>query len=200
LTSSGCNIVGAIASKVGPPPTIKAQFALAKAPTLVLVENFHNPASLQLESDAVARHLAEELTMHKVAPVVAPGEVEALRRSKGAAYRKMPLDVIAQAVGAKQVIYVDLERFDVDRALASEMYGGTAEARVRVVDDAGATLWPLDSAGGYPVAVTVDPQRVTPGVGDHAVRQQLHATLADKVAKLFYDWESESADGGEEKF
>jgi hypothetical protein len=75
---------------------------------------------------------------------------------------------------------------------------------VRVVDAAagagGATLWPTDSAGGFPVAVNVEPQRVPPGTGDLTVRQQLQSALADKLAKLFYDWQSDSADGGEEKF
>jgi hypothetical protein len=200
LFTSGCNIIGAIAGKVGPEPTIPARFMPAKEPTLVLVENYHNPASLRMESDAVARHVAEELAIHEVAPIVEPDVAESFRSSKGQAYRKMPLDEIARSLGATQVIYVDLERFDVQRAIASELLGGQAEARVRVVNDAGELLWPIDSAGGYPVAVKVEPQRVAPGAGEHAVRQELHTALADKVAKLFYNWQGDGSDDGQEKF
>lgn len=196
----GCNIVGAIAAKAGPEPTIKAQFALAKESTLVLVENYHNPASLRLESDAVARTLAAELALHEVGPVIDPGRAETLRHAKGEAYRAMPLDAIGQKLGAKQVIYVDLVRFEIGHALASDLLGGDIEARVRVVDDAGTLLWPIDSAGGFPVAVKVQPQRVPPGVGDADVRRKMHAALADKVAKLFYDWKGESSDGQAEQF
>jgi hypothetical protein len=200
LTQLGCNVIGAVAGKVAPEPTIPAQFVPAKEPTPVLVENYHNPASLRLESDAVARHLAEELAMHEVAPIVEPERAEAFRSTKGQAYRKMPLDEIGKSLGATQIIYVDLERFDIQRAIASELLGGQAEARVRVVDDAGELLWPIDSAGGYPIAVKVEPQRVAPGGGDHAVRQELHAALADKVAKLFYNWQGDGSDSGQEKF
>ena len=199
--ASGCNIVGAVAAKVGPEPTVPAQYTPAKEPTLVLVENFHNPASLQLEAAAVAQVLSEELRTNEVAPIIDPSKAEGLRQSKGvAAYRKMPLDAIGTAVGAKQVIYVDLERFDVDRAPASELYRGQAEARVRVVGENGEVLWPLDAAGGMPVAVRVQPQRAAQGVGDQAARQRLHAALADRVAKLFYNWKSEGSDIGEHAF
>ncbi len=200
LLTTGCNVVGVVASRIGPEPTIPAQFAPAKSRTVVLVENFHNPASLRLEADAIARHLSEELTLHDVAPMVDQADVDALRQKNTAAYRQMPLDAIGRAVGAKQIIYVDLERFDISHALASEMLGGQADARVRLVDDAGAVLWPLDSAGGYPVSVKIQPQPVAAGAGDFAVRRQLHAALAGKVAKLFHAWKGEGSDGAEEHF
>jgi hypothetical protein len=209
ILTQGCNVIGAVSAKMSPPPKIPAEFVPAKERTVVLVENFHNPASLRLESDAAARHLAEALKQENVAPIVDPSEVQTLRESRGAtAFHKMPLDAIARELGAKQVIYVDVERFEVERALASEMFAGAAEARVRVVDDAGAVLWPNDSAGGFPVAVKVDPQRNAQagsvggdaaGGSEQAVRQRLHAALADKVSKLFYTWQSEGSEA-EEKF
>jgi hypothetical protein len=200
LVQTGCNVVGAIASKVAPPPIIPAKFAPAKEPTLVMVENFHNPAALRLESDSVARNLVEELKMNNVVPVVEPEQAEAFRGKQGPAYRKMPVDAIARALGATQVIYIDLETFSTDHAIASELVGGKAEARVRVVNDGGELLWPDDSAGGYPVAVKVEPQRVGPGGNDLVVRQQLHAALADEIAKLFYNWQSEGSDSAQETF
>ena len=200
LPAAGCNIIGAVAAKVGPPPKVPAQYVPAQEPVVVLAENYRNPASLRMESDAVARMVGEELKLNEVAPVVDQSKVEELRQAKGLAYRKMPLDAIARALDAKQVIYIDVERFDIDHALASEMLTGEAQARVRVVDDAGELLWPIDSAGGFPVAVKIEPQRVASGAGDQTVRQQLHSALADRIAKLFYTWTTEGSDVGEHKF
>lgn len=201
LPTAGCNILGAVAYKFSGSPTMKARYAPPKSKTLVVVENYHNPSTLRLEADAVARHLVEEMKMHKVAPVVDPGEAESHREVQGtAAYRKMPVDAIGRALGAKQVIYVDLERFDVNRTVGSDLLGGRAAARVRVVGDGGEVLWPTDSAGGYPVEVKVEPQRVPAGMGEFGVRRRLHADLADRIAKLFYNWKADSADGTAERF
>jgi hypothetical protein len=198
---TGCNVIGAIAAKVGPPPTIPAQYALAKKPTVVIVENFRNPASLRLEADAVALHVYEELKAHDVVPLVGDDAIDDLRQRKGAAYRTMPLDAIAREVGAAQVIYVDLERFELVQDVGSEAPGGTAEAHVRVVDaETGDALWPLDSAAGQPLTVSIDPRRITPEAPDAAVRRLLHQALADRVAKLFYNWQGDSLDEASKQF
>ena len=199
--NAGCNVIGAIAYKVAPEATIPAAFPLPRdSKTLVLVENFHNPAALRLESDAVARHLAEELKMHRAGPVVEPAAADALRQSRGDAYRAMPVDAIGRALGAKQVIYVDLDDFEISHALASDMLAGRAEARVRVVDEAGKVLWPTDLSAGHAVAVKVNPQRAAPGFDESSARRELHAKLADQIAKLFYNWKADSADGTAERF
>lgn len=201
LLNAGCNVIGAIAYKASGDPTVPAVFPLPPdKKTLVLVENFHNPAALRLESDAVARHLAEELKMHGPGSVVEPAAADALRQSRGDAYRAMPIDAIGRALGAAQVIYVDLDEFEITHALASDMLGGRAEARVRVVDEAGKVLWPTDSATGHAVAVRVHPQRAAPGSDELSARRQLHAKLADRIAKLFYNWKADSADGAAERF
>jgi hypothetical protein len=77
---------------------------------------------------------------------------------------------------------------------------------VRVVNDAGELLWPLDSAGGFPVSVRIKPERADDGgnaaASDHtqqAVRQRLHAALADRVAKLFYNHEAGTGGRGLEE-
>jgi hypothetical protein len=201
LPNAGCNVIGAIAYKASSDATVPAQFPLpADKKTLVLVENFNNPAALRLESDAVTRHLAEELKMHSAGTVVEPTTAETLRQSRGDAYRAMPVDAIGRALGAGQVIYVDLEEFEITQALASDMLGGRAAARVRVVDEAGRVLWPTDLSAGYAVAVKVQPQRAAPGVDEFAARRELHAKLADRIAKLFYNWKADSADGSAERF
>jgi hypothetical protein len=201
LLLSGCNVVGALASRVAPAPMIPAAFPLPAKPTVIVVENYHNPASLRLESDAMARAVAIQLTDHGVGPIIDPGKLENLRQRDTTAYRSMPLDAIARAVGAEQVIYVNLERLELVEHLASEAPGGEAEARVRVVDaETGDALWPLDAAGGQSVTVSIDPQRVTADAPNGAVERMLHDALAVEIGKLFHDWQGESVDGAAEQF
>jgi hypothetical protein len=197
---AGCTIIGAAAAKLAPDPVIPPQFPLAKEPTLVLVENYHNPASLRLQADMVCRAIVDDLKANDVAPLVDTEDAADLRHKDAVAYRKMPLDAIGKAVGASQVIYVDLESFEVTHALASELYSGAAMARVRVVGDTGEVLWPTDSAGGYPINVKVNPQRRAQGVAEDAVREQLTAALSEKIGRLFHKWTAESSDGAAEQF
>lgn len=201
ICTVGCNVIGAIAAKTAPDPTMSAQFVPEKKPTAVIVENFHNPAALRMESDAIARQVIDEFKRHDVAPVVEASAIENLRQRKGAAYRSMAIDAIAREVGATQVVYVDVEQFELVQAVGSEAPGAKAEARVRLVDaDSGETLWPLDAAGGFPIMVKIDPRRVTPEAPDAAVKRMLHEQLADRVAKLFYSWKSDTSDGSAETF
>jgi hypothetical protein len=194
ICCSGCNAVGAVLAKTTPPPMVKAQYAPPKEPLLVLVENPHNRAALQLEADAVTRQLVDQMRVHQVAPVIDPSDAEALRNAKGPAYRRMPIDQIGREVGATQVIYVNLERFEIERAVGSELPSGEAQARVRVVStDNGDVVWPLDSAGGHPLTVKVQPQHTATQVPEQAVRQQLYAAIAERVAKLFYDWSDDNS-------
>jgi hypothetical protein len=200
LIQGGCTILGVAAAKLAPDPVIPPQYELAKEPTLVLVENFHNPASLRMQADSLNRALCDDLLANDAAPLVDSEDAAALRRKDVEAYRKMPLDAIGKAVGATQVIYVDLESFEVTHALASELYSGTALARVRVVGDNGDVLWPSDSAGGYPISVKVNPRHTAQGVAEDAVRQQLTSDLSMKIGRLFHKWTSSSTDGAAEQF
>jgi hypothetical protein len=197
---AGCTIIGAAAAKLAPDPVIPPQYVLANEPTLVLVENFHNPASMRLQADMVCRAIFDDLNANGVAPLVDSESASDLRHKDPVAYRKMPLDAIGKAVGASQVIYVDLESFDVTHALASELYSGAAMAKVRVVGSTGEVLWPSDSAGGYPISVKVNPQRTAAGVAENAVREQLTAALSQKIGRLFHKWTAESSDGAAEQF
>lgn len=197
---AGCTIIGVAAAKLSPPPEIPPQYVLAPEPTLLLVENYNNPASLRIQGDSICRAVFDDLLASGVAPMVDPDDAAALRKRDVEAYRKMPLDAIGKAVGANQVIYVDLQSFEVTHALASELYSGAAMARVRVVGSNGEVLWPTDSAGGYPVVVKVNPRRTAAGVGEDAVRQQLTEELALKIGRLFHKWTADSTDGGAEQF
>ena len=50
------------------------------------------------------------------------------------------------------------------------------------------------------VLVAVAENVIGHGAGELAARRELHARLADRIAKLFYNWKADSADGAAERF
>ena len=200
VVAAGCTILGAAAAKLAPDPVMPPQYVLANQPTLLLVENYHNPAALRLQADSVCRAVFDDLKANGVALLIDPEEAADLRRKDVNAYRSMPLDAIGKAVGASQVIYVDLESFEVTHAVASELFAGTASARVRVVGETGEVLWPTDSAGGYPINVKVNPRHTAQGEPENVVREELMTALSEKIGRLFHKWTADSIDGGAEQF
>lgn len=189
---SGCDLAGAVSHKfVGPPP-VPAQYQPAKEPMLVLVENYHNPSASMLEAQRMAMLVGEQLRMHNVAPVVSPSRLETAQADPN--YAKMTIPAVGRAAGAKQVLYVNVRRFAVERTVGGEMMKGTADMTVRVVDAAtGANRWPID-AGGTPVSIATPWLRPGAGANDGALREQMSRSAADVIGKLFRKYSTEFQD------
>ncbi len=191
LSLSGCSAIGVLAYKVYGPPKIEAKYTPAKAPTLVLVENYQHQSSARGDADLLARYLADDLAANNVAPMVDLDRLTALRDAKPMEYPKMSISGIGQTLAAKQVIYVRLLNSDVTPLPGGEALQGSANVRVKLVDaDTGETIWPTDLADGYPLSATTK-------LGSHStanamdVRERLYHNLADQAAKLFYKWTPE---------
>ncbi len=188
---SGCAVGGLWATIFGP-NKINAKYVPPKVATLVLVENFRNPTISQVDADLVANELCEELKKNDVVPLVDPDKLSAVRDVDTAKYHAMSILDVARAVEAKQVIYVVLQESSVEADPSQSAVHGRVAAEVRVVDvDTGLTLWPLDSAQGYPFSADIPYSRADPDrmVAMHA---QMLAQLSDAVAKLFYDWQPDT--------
>jgi hypothetical protein len=212
-TAGGCQLLGAIAYKASPPPTFKAQYVPSREPMVVFVQRSENPAEASRASDRIARLVTEDLTAHDVGPMVDPSAIIDLQGHPGGSSvwasrldtrpttrpinRTRTVAEVGRAVGATQVLYVDLATFSVEAAMGTEMVDARVEARVRVVDaETGQTRWPTDTTQGH--ALTVGTPYAKPGLkADEAtVRERLCQDLATKVARLFYDWKSEGTDTG----
>ena len=196
LVATGCVAASALLYKTTGVPKIPAQYALKKVPTLVLVENFENPDLYSVQSERVARDVTYQLSENKVCPTVPPQRVADLISSSGPAYRKMDIPAVARAVGARQVVYVNLVEFSADPPLASEMMRGKVTALVKVVDVAtGHTVWPQDTSAGRQIKFE------TPDVHDANsnadVQEKLYQRLSDKISKLFYEYTTDQVDGSE---
>jgi hypothetical protein len=196
--AGGCAAGGALLYKLSPAPTIPAEYKPAKEPTVVFVENYQNPDLVQVQADRLAREVSQELSDHKVVPVVAPEKLAELRTTKGELFHSMNLPAVGQSLGARQVIYVDLSQFAVDLQPGSEMIKGKASAMVKLIDvQTGHTLWPRDSSGGRQLKVETPYVRPGDGVSPDLLQEEMFHTLGDRIAKLFYDWQSDQVDGTE---
>jgi hypothetical protein len=185
---SACNILGAVAYKTLGPNEVAPEYKPPQEPMLVLAESYGKTADLQPAADELAALLGEELKAHKVAPLVAQAKLMELRNGHGKEFDKMKIPEVGRAVGAKQVLYVDLQACEVDGMPGSDMIQGKIAAKVRVVDvETGKTRWP-DVGDGYEFKQPSDyvrkEQRDTP----LAVRNQMLEDLASAIARLFYGY------------
>lgn len=191
-SASGCVALAAVASKVKPAPTIEAEYKPAKQPTLVFVESFQNPDLYEVESERLERDIAAEFVEHKAFPVVSPQKLFDLRSSKGSEFAKMDLPAVARAVGARQIVYVNLQTFTADPPVGSETVRGEAHAVVRFVDGVtGKTLFPRDSSIGRDISFKTSALSEE-GTTRDAVQAQLYRHLTEEVSHLFYNWTDES--------
>jgi len=183
---SGCAAVGAVGYKVMGPPAVEAKYIPAMEPMLVMVENYRG-SSGSVQDQALDRYLEGLLAAHHIAPLVDATKLRELRRSRPD-YRSMSVSAVATAIGAKQVLYVDVVQNTVEPLLGGESLRGQASVRVKVIDgQTGETRWPGDMGEGYPVESSV--QWGTSDVrSESELREAVLAPLADKIAKLFYKW------------
>jgi len=194
IGGGGCEIIGTVAHiAVGDPP-IPAQYEPAKTPTLVLVENYRSPGAVQLDGDQVAHLICEELKEKGKLDVIDPDKLVPIREEDPAKFQRMTIPELGQAVGAKQVIYVDLIESDFSADTSQSVVHATATARVRVVDVASSeTLWPASPPDGKELSNKID---FDPIDTSHALSMHtdMLTQLSSQISKLFYKWKADNTD------
>lgn len=183
----GCNIVGYVASAV--PQTVDARYEPPKTPMLVLVENRQNPGMAIPEADQLTGFIIDDLVTYEVAPLVEQKKLYKLRDNEKD-IDKMTISQIGKAVGAEQVLYVDLQRLNVGGQEEGIPTHGRLEAVVQIVDvKSGKTTFPAMGQGGWPVSfetpmASLGMSRQNP----EAVRESLLRTAGTSISRLFHDY------------
>ena len=197
MLTSGCNLIGAAAYKLSQEQEIPARFTLNKdVPTVVLVENYRTPDLAANDAELLARCLQSKLEEKKVVTLVKTEKILDLRNRKPTEFAKMTVPQIAQAVGAQQVIYVDLQAGGVVSMTGNSMFQGKAYVSVKVIDaKTGANLYPLDAVDGIALSYETSPTKGREEGSYGAVRSELYDGMAKKIGRQFYPWkQSEDED------
>ncbi|MBT8485487.1 MAG: hypothetical protein HKO59_08250 [Phycisphaerales bacterium] len=202
---SGCNILGPASYLIGGLPKIDAEYELVDRPTVVFVDDRANVivASAHAMRHAIADRVSTDLMKQGVLSqenTISPRDAMGIVNNRDRHEELMPVDAIGRAVGAEQVIFIEMRLF-------AESTDGvtprpTAACGVRVIDVAERVrLYPLTED-------TIEPSRpvqaTMPAVDPIVFRStssrlKVHELLAEEtgaaIAKLFYRHESRELGG-----
>ncbi len=188
----GCNIVGPVAAVAAGPPKLEAQYVLPNVPTVVFVDdprNLVNPVTLR---KVIAETASQELMVEELlTTTISPQDAIAITQRSDRAGKKMSIEDLGRAVGAQQVIYVQIITF----ARSPDGYTPrpVASALVKVIDVAnGQRVFPARGDNGWPVntvGAPVDPSLYGSRTSNAKIFETLARQLGDQVAKVFYEHE-----------
>jgi hypothetical protein len=193
---TGCELPGVVLHETIGQLWEPAKYELKKVPTLVLVENYRVPDEMQLDGDQLAHQIGDELKKEAKVDVVDPDKVVPLREEDPTKFHSMTIPEIGKAVGAKQVIYVDLKQSAVTADISQSVVHAEALAQVRVVDvETGSTLWPASASHGQELEAKAD---YDPSDTSHAasMRTDMLTQLSSRIAKLFHRWQPDNTEEG----
>jgi hypothetical protein len=196
---TGCNIVGPAAYILEGPPTIEARHTLLNVPTLVFIDDRSSQVSPVSLRRVIADKASENLMVKKVVTtMISPQDAMNMASQLERNSKLLPIEEIGRKVGAKQVIYVEMEQFSDRSGLVPQPM---AVCRVRVIDveNRVRTFPPADSQENS-VVVQVRPREADPDLyasraGQIKVRQALATDTGDQIAKLFYKHERKDLGG-----
>jgi hypothetical protein len=190
----GCNIIGPAHYLVAGGPKVDAEYKLADVPTLVYIDdrsNAVNPTSLR---KVIADRVSADLMEQKILKVtISSQDAMTLAAQRERNSQILSIEEIGAAVGARQVIYVEMVQFH------GTPDGFTprpvATCRVKVIDlDAKKRVYPPEDADLPFRELQVFTREVDPEL--YATRSGLlkvFEALADQtgaaIAKLFYKYE-----------
>ena len=189
----GCNIVAPIVVATAPEPTVPAQYELEDRPTLVFVDDRDGvlvPAGL---ADVIADRASEQLMLQEIiTSAIRPRDATAVARTKDRANNLMPIDSIGEAVGAEQVIYVEIA--SLSEAAADEQLAPVATARVKVLDIVSKKrVFPAEGVAAFDYHTVnakigqVDEEMYRTASTRRKVRETMALQLGDEIARLFYE-------------
>jgi hypothetical protein len=137
----------------------------------------------------LAALITDRLSENKVGPMISTEKLVTMRTERANEFGKMKIPDIGRALGAKQVIYINLKECDMEGIIGSNDIRGTIAAAVRVVDVAsGQTKWP-DVGDGKEFTSSTAYTRKDARDTEETIRNMMLDDLADDISILFYPHE-----------
>jgi hypothetical protein len=198
----GCNIATPIAYVIMGPPTIPPEIELPDVPTVVFIDdrqNVVNPVSLRR---VIADRVSQQLMVKKVlTTTISSADAMALASVNDKASKVMSLEDIGLAVGAKQVIAVEMLMFTESPDGGATLIP-TAACRVKVLDlETRKRLYPpaeAEVASRYLEVrlPPIDPVLLRSRAGRLQIFNDLAGETGLSIAELFYEHEKRMPGGG----
>jgi hypothetical protein len=195
---SGCGpSFGAWLYTLGMVPKQKstAEYKLPQGPVLILVDDEQDLVDLPNAKEALVTALGQQLKDHKIANQVTTSEELAKIRQSEEKFDQRGAREIGLLAHADTVLWLSIKQFSVEKDLELAVAPANFAATLKVVNARAdkrdeVRLWPLDREGRL-VSVTVSPQDLHACKSKAEVHEKMADAMADKVAKLFYDYEIE---------
>lgn len=188
-----CNIVGPAAYIIGGQPKVAAQYALSDRPTVVFVDDPKNLLPDRSLRRLIGDKVSQELMVRKlITTTISPADALAVagRERFG---EQMPIDAIGRAVGAEQVLFIDMVSFSLSPDSVTPRPIGACQVKVIDVTNRERLFPSADDgfrgASGYPVQVAmreVSLEHYRTASSRRSMREQLATEIADQITKVFY--------------
>ncbi len=188
-----CNILAPAAYIIGGQDKVPAQYALADRPTVVFVDDPNNLLPDRSLRRLIGDKIAQELMVRKLVTTTI-SSADALAVSRRESYgRKMAIDAIGRAVGAEQVVFVDMVAFSLSPEGITPRPSGACQ--IKVIDATNRErLFPTEdgtfrNTSGFPVQVAmreVSLEQYRTSSSRRRIREQLANEIAGQVTKVFY--------------
>jgi hypothetical protein len=168
---------------------IKAQYIPAKEPMLVLVEAWGSAGPIGNDAARLNFALVKELKDNKIGPLVDPIALEKLRDANTTNFSRMTTTEIGRKLGAKQVLYVNVARAELDMPSGSQTLRGIVSVSVRIIDTTtGETRWPASPEDGLSLTIETPWVQNSTVTAQNDVHDDMATKMATRIGDLFHDW------------
>ena len=188
-----CNILTPAAYIIGGQDKVEAQYALADRPTVVFVDDPNNLLPYRALRRLIGDKVAQELMVRELVTTTI-SSADALAVSGRESYgQKMAIDAIGRAVGAEQVLFVDMVAFSLSPEGITPRPSGACQVKVIDVENR-ERLFPTEDStsrntSGFPVQVAmreVSLEQYRTTSSRRRISEQLADEIASQVTKVFY--------------
>ncbi|MFB3893720.1 MAG: hypothetical protein ACE15C_17035 [Phycisphaerae bacterium] len=208
--AGGCQGFAWLVTQFQPPQKVKAKYTPpAGKRVLVFVDDVVAPVTYEPIKRELSERISSKLVEHRLVAETVPYDVlmKAISEDRGFNINdlgKAGVKQIGDKVGADLVLYVEIKSFRLKEDESSPLWGGRLETAVRWVDchqdtNETARLWPTDGSSGFDLPAVGMPAKEDPSASyGTELAKILAERAADRIVKLFYDYEVAAQEGPEE--
>lgn len=162
---------------------------------MILVDDDLDLIQPSLARRALVDALASELKSHNLTDRVTTNEELARLRQAVPDFDQLSIREVGRRAHADTVLWMSVEDFSVEDDLERVVTPARFTVRLKVFNARAehkkdVRLWPLERQGRF-ISVKVSPQDVRACKSMAGVHRKIAAVMADKIARLFYDYSVE---------